>query len=180
MRLSDLARSVREVARVVLPSRQRSRRRPVPAPSAHGSGNPGGVREFPSTPGAAPQLRYQPERDGEPDPGEVVWGWVPYEEDPNRGKDRPMLIVGRVGRDFLAVQLTSRDRAEPGALRMDHDGRTWFDVGTGGWDRQQRPSEARLDRLLVVSESAVRREGAALAKDRFDQVVTALHSVHGW
>ncbi|GAB5080487.1 hypothetical protein ARTHROSP310_36360 [Arthrobacter sp. AD-310] len=27
--------------------------------------------------------------DGEPDPGEVVWTWVPYQEDHGRGKDRP-------------------------------------------------------------------------------------------
>ena len=32
--------------------------------------------------------------DGEPDPGEVVWAWVPYEDDPAQGKDRPVLVVG--------------------------------------------------------------------------------------
>ena len=32
---------------------------------------------------------YAPEMDGEPDPGEVVWAWVPYEDDPAQGKDRP-------------------------------------------------------------------------------------------
>ena len=37
--------------------------------------------------------RYAPERDGEPDPGEVVWAWVPYEDDPSQGKDRPVLVL---------------------------------------------------------------------------------------
>ncbi|HSO64208.1 MAG TPA: type II toxin-antitoxin system PemK/MazF family toxin, partial [Ornithinibacter sp.] len=30
---------------------------------------------------------YAPRPDGEPDPGEVVWTWVPYEEDHAQGKD---------------------------------------------------------------------------------------------
>ena len=38
---------------------------------------------------------YAPEIDGEPDPGEVVWAWVPYEDDPSQGKDRPVLVLGR-------------------------------------------------------------------------------------
>ena len=38
---------------------------------------------------------YAPEVDGEPDPGEVVWGWVPYEDDPQQGKDRPVLLIAR-------------------------------------------------------------------------------------
>ncbi len=38
-------------------------------------------------------VEYAPEIDGEPDPGEVVWGWVAYEDDPSQGKDRPVLIL---------------------------------------------------------------------------------------
>ena len=46
---------------------------------------------------------YAPEPDGQPDPGEVVWGWVPFEDDPSQGKDRPVLLVGRTEIDgFLA------------------------------------------------------------------------------
>src|ERR1700752_2148705 len=37
-------------------------------------------------------VAYAPEADGEPDPGEVVWAWVAYEDDPSRGKDRPVLL----------------------------------------------------------------------------------------
>ena len=42
---------------------------------------------------------YAPENDGQPDPGEVVWAWVPYEDDPTLGKDRP---VGRFWMDVGA------------------------------------------------------------------------------
>ncbi|MGW2658988.1 type II toxin-antitoxin system PemK/MazF family toxin, partial [Streptomyces sp. NPDC001478] len=33
---------------------------------------------------------YAPDRDGDPDPGEIVWTWVPFEENDGRGKDRPV------------------------------------------------------------------------------------------
>jgi hypothetical protein len=42
--------------------------------------------------GAVP-MSYSPQTDGAPDPGEVVWTWVPFEENDGRGKDRPVLVV---------------------------------------------------------------------------------------
>ena len=39
----------------------------------------------------------EPEQDGEADPGEVVWAWVPFEDDPGQGKDRPVLVIARDG-----------------------------------------------------------------------------------
>jgi hypothetical protein len=46
-----------------------------------------------------------------------------------------------------------------------------MDVGSGGWDRARRPSEVRLDRLLVLDPAEIRREGAAIDRGIFDQVV---------
>ncbi|WP_394161446.1 type II toxin-antitoxin system PemK/MazF family toxin [Galactobacter valiniphilus] len=112
---------------------------------------------------------YSPEPDGQPDPGEVVWAWVPYEEDHSQGKDRPVLIVGRNGGLLLALMLTSKDHTR------EHD-RDYIDVGTGAWDRQGRPSEAKLDRVLQLDESSVRREGAVLSRERFEAVAHALRS----
>ena len=43
----------------------------------------------------ARKVTYAPDLDGRADPGEVVWTWVVYEDDPSRGKDRPVLVVGR-------------------------------------------------------------------------------------
>ena len=56
-----------------------------------------------------PDLAYAPKPDGQPDPGEIVWTWVPYEEDHRQGKDRPVLLVGRDDRWLLALMLTSKD-----------------------------------------------------------------------
>ena len=54
-------------------------------------------------------MTYSPITDGDPDPGEIVWTWVPFEERDGRGKDRPVLVVAAErGGTYLAVQLTSK------------------------------------------------------------------------
>ncbi|MCS0634698.1 type II toxin-antitoxin system PemK/MazF family toxin [Streptomyces sp. LP05-1] len=115
---------------------------------------------------------YAPDRDGAPDPGEIVWTWVPYEEKDGRGKDRPVLVVAREeAGTLLAVQLSSRP----------HDGdREWVAVGSGPWDDAGRESWADLDRVLRVHEEGMRREACALDRPRFDRVVTRLAERYGW
>ncbi len=125
-----------------------------------------------SGPTSGVEIAYRPSVDGRPDPGEVVWGWVPFEEDPHQGKDRPVLLIGTDGAALLGLMLTSKDH-DRDAEQEARWGRHWMDVGAGGWDRQRRPSEVRLDRLLVLEASAVRREGAALDRSRFDAVIDA-------
>lgn len=111
------------------------------------------------------QPEYSPQRDGDPDPGEVVWAWVPYREDPSQGKDRPIVVIGRDADDpgiLVALMLSSKD----------HDGDAeWWSIGTGAWDGAGRESWVRLDRPLAVTESGVRREGAILPKEVFLDVV---------
>ncbi|WP_205471548.1 type II toxin-antitoxin system PemK/MazF family toxin [Nocardioides sp. SYSU D00038] len=127
------------------------------------------------------QIGYAPEVDGEPDPGEVVWAWVTYDEDASRGKDRPVLVVGR--RDggprpqWLGLMLSSQDHDLDAADEARH-GRHWMDVGSGDWDHERRPSEVRLDRLLVLDDDAVRREGAVLDRVVFDAVLAAAREFH--
>ena len=99
---------------------------------------------------------YEPETDGEPDPGEIVWAWVPYEEDASQGKDRPVLLIGRAEIDgeacWAGLMLTSKDHDRDDEDEARH-GRHWMDVGTGAWDREGRPSEVRLDRLIVLGDA---------------------------
>ena len=123
-------------------------------------------------------LVHRPQDDGEPDPGEVVWAWVPYDEGDGRGKDRPVLVVGRRGADLVGLMLSSQDHDRDAADEARH-GRRWMDVGRGGWDPRGRPSEVRLDRLLLLPPGAARREGAALDRAVFDRVVAELRRVQG-
>jgi hypothetical protein len=122
-------------------------------------------------------VQYSPRLDGDPDPGEVVWAWVPYEDDPGQGKDRPVLVIGRDGQWLLALQLTSQDH-DVDAEDEARFGRYWMDIGTGAWDRQGRPSEVRLDRLLRLEEETVRREGAVLDEPTFDAVIREVRKHH--
>jgi hypothetical protein len=125
-----------------------------------------------------PAVTYAPERDGDPDPGEVVWTWVPYEDDPSQGKDRPVLVLALTDDgNLLGLQLTSKDHGRDAAQEASR-GRHWMDVGAGGWDREGRPSEVRLDRLLMLPMGEVRREGAALAESIFHAVVAAARQHH--
>jgi hypothetical protein len=128
---------------------------------------------------AVPDVEYRPREDGRPDPGEVVWAWVPYDEDDGRGKDRPVLVIGRRSGALLGLMLSSQDHDRDAADEARH-GRIWTDLGTGAWDVRGRASEVRLDRLLVLDPAAVRREGAALDRDRFDRVVADARRVQGW
>ena len=118
---------------------------------------------------------YSPDLDGEPDPGEIVWTWVPYEEDHTRGKDRPVLVVGRDGAWLLGLMLSTRDHDTDPGPRDE----LWVDIGSGPWDGARRPSEVRVDRVIRVDAAAVRREGAVLDRDRFEQVAGSLRAAHG-
>ncbi|WP_235503541.1 type II toxin-antitoxin system PemK/MazF family toxin [Aeromicrobium sp. Root344] len=118
-------------------------------------------------------IAYDPHPDGRPDPGEVVWTWVPYEDDPTQGKDRPVLIVARQGDSLVAIPMTSKDH-DRDLTQEAAEGRYWFDIGAGPWDPAGRPSEVRLNRLLTVDPADVRREGAVLDQARFDAVAAAL------
>ncbi|WP_328302183.1 type II toxin-antitoxin system PemK/MazF family toxin [Streptomyces sp. NBC_00435] len=118
------------------------------------------------------QTSYAPDRDGDPDPGEIVWTWVPYEENDGRGKDRPVLVVAReAAGTLLAVQLSSK--------RHDQD-REWVPIGTGPWDSAGRESWVDVDRVLRVHEDGMRREACALDRGRFQLVVDRLRERYGW
>lgn len=120
----------------------------------------------------ADTIVYAPDLDGAADPGEVVWAWVPYEENDGRGKDRPLLVVGRRGGELVGLMLSSQQD------RADH--REWISIGTGPWDREGRESFVRLDRVLEVGEHDIRREGAVLDRDRFERVAGELRGRFGW
>lgn len=98
---------------------------------------------------------------------------MPFEDDPSRGKDRPVLVVGREGNRLLALPMTSKDHDRDAADEARW-GRVWMDVGSGGWDPRGRPSEVRLDRVLRLDRSAVRREGATVDRAVFDDVTRAM------
>ena len=116
---------------------------------------------------------YSPDADGAPDPGEVVWAWVPYEEDYSQGKDRPIILIGKDGQYLLALMLTSKDHNN----RNTHDP-AYLDIGVGLWDKQGRPSEVKLDRVIRVLPEEVRREGAIMDGGTFNRIQRAFEQTN--
>jgi len=132
---------VEAVARAAFDQNDRrpSEDRPAPGPKPRAP-RPASGRDLPETDGYPGDFEgrvkpvYRPELDGEPDPGEVVWSWVPYEEDHSQGKDRPVLIVGNDGPWLLALQLTSQDH--------DRDAEREARAGPPGWTSAPAPGTA--------------------------------------
>ena len=164
--LGDMQKLKRRLARFLGSSTPVSPVPPVPPVS------PGTASEAEPAAGGVSGDAYAPEVDGEPDPGEVVWTWVAYEDDPSQGKDRPVLVLRAEGEGWVGLYLSSQDHDRDAADEARH-GRYWMDVGTGDWDSQGRPSEVRLDRPIILGREAVRREGAALDAALFAEVVAA-------
>mgnify|MGYP000193263312 CR=1 FL=1 len=129
------------------------------------------------TASVARAIVYCPNLDGDADPGEVVWTWVPFEEDASQGKDRPVLIVGRDVHEHepdhvLGLMLSSKDY---------HAGESnWRALGAGVWDADHRRSFVRLDRVLVIVADRIRREGAVLDRRRFETIAAELRTHYGW
>lgn len=131
--------------------------------SRRGVLRPPGAHASPAHP-ADVRYSYRPQPDGEPDPGEVVWAWLPFEDQPNLGKDRPGVVVGWIGDadDAAIVPLTSKRRGGT------------VPVGRGRWDSLGRVSYAKVDQLYRVPRSEVRREGARLPLPDFERILEAL------
>lgn len=141
-------------------------------PDSPGRFGPGATEEAVPHEAGPVRMEYAPDPDGEPDPGEIVWTWVPYRERDGRGKDRPVLVVAREEEGtLLAVQLTSRQR---------HGDRAWLAIGAGPWDRSGRDSWVGLGRVLRIHASGMRREACALDRERFDRVTLRLRETYGW
>ncbi len=159
--------AVRRVLRDVLRGAVRE------AGDGRGTATPAASGRYPGDYRGMPRVEYSPVRGSRPDPGEVVWTWVPYEEDHSRGKDRPVLLVGRDGPWLLGLQLTSVDH-DRDAAQEARAGRFWVDIGPGAWDARGRGSEVRVNRVLRIDPDAVRRVSVSLPRPLFDRVVAGM------
>ena len=134
----------------------------APKPSAPASTGASDGSDYPGDYRDIINFEYSPSLDGDADPGEIVWTWVPFEEDHSQGKDRPVLLVGRDGEYLLALMMTSKDHNN-----REHADSNYLDIGSGPWDPQGRASEVKLNRVIRVRPDSMRREGAIMPEDTF-------------
>ena len=143
-------------------SKSSSAKSSAPKPSAPASTVASDGSDYPGDYRDMINFEYSPSLDGDADPGEIVWTWVPFEEDHLQGKDRPVLLVGRDGEYLLALMMTSKDHNN-----REHADPNYLDIGSGPWDPQGRASEVKLNRVIRVRPDSMRREGAIMPKDTF-------------
>ena len=167
---SGTTRSDRPRSRTERRRDQRSTPQPTSTTGGRGYDYPG---DFTGT----PHISYTPVADKAADPGEIVWTWVPYEEDHSRGKDRPVLVIGHDGEWLLGLQVTSKDH-DRDADQEARAGRFWDDIGSGAWDNQGRPSEVRLNRLIRIDPDAIRRIGAVLDEQTFNRIADGVRKYY--
>lgn len=149
-------------------SKSSSAKSSAPKPSAPASTVASDSSDYPGDYRDMINFEYSPSLDGDADPGEIVWTWVPFEEDHSQGKDRPVLLVGRDGEYLLALMMTSKDHNN-----REHADPNYLDIGSGPWDPQGRASEVKLNRVIRVRPDSMRREGAIMPEDTFRLVERA-------
>lgn len=160
------------VSALLRTGRARRRTRPRATDSRGAAQDPEGATRTVARPPRDLVIEYRPDADGTADAGEIVWTWVPYVENDGRGKDRPVLVIGRASADRVyAVRLTSKA----------HDGdRDFLPLGAGEWDSRGRASWVDIEQLYTVHDRGMRREAAALDLPRFTMVAEALQKRYGW
>ncbi|KQV08556.1 hypothetical protein ASC63_12720 [Leifsonia sp. Root112D2] len=159
------------MARLFAPTKRAPSRKPPLGESPGRSGTSATTEVDPRRLGRV-GMSYSPVTNGDADPGEVVWTWVPYEENDGRGKDRPVLVVATEPTGtVLAVELTSKEHAGR---------REYLALGSGAWDSRGRPSWVKIDRVFRVHQQGMRREATALDRRRFEPVRSALMARYGW
>lgn len=153
----------------------------APPPAGTGGSSAGYARRG-AVPGYGPARRrdihlggvrvtYHPDYpDDHPDPGEVVWAKVHFQENAALSKDRPVLVIGRInGSDKLAaIQLTSQVSGRTNELP----------INVRNLDRLGRKSALKLDQIIVVDPKDYRREGSVLSKSEFEGVIGRLAAYH--
>lgn len=128
----------------------------------------GATRDLTAAELRAMRPSFAPSLDGEPDPGEVIWTWVPYAENDGRGKDRPVLIIARLDSGgWAACYLSTKQH------------RGFVSVGTGPWDAQGRESFLSPERVLRVTGQGMRRESMGMDRSHYDRAVQAVRRWHG-
>lgn len=115
---------------------------------------------------------YAPNMDGQVDPGEVVWFWVPDERAEAKLAERALVVVGRHGNLVMGL-ITS-----PNPMHALSE--KWIDIGAGPWDDAGRKSWLRLDKIIKVPETAIRRQGAVIPLRRFHLIANRLRTDYGW
>ena len=115
---------------------------------------------------------YSPDMDGQADPGEVVWIPLQLEGEDAALRERAVVVVGRHDQYLLGMLISTR---------TEHSEQPeWLFIGSGFWNEDPKPSWVRMDRILLIPESGIRRAGAMMPRRRFELIAARLRGDYGW
>ncbi|VEH09218.1 PemK-like protein [Corynebacterium kutscheri] len=118
----------------------------------------------------ARSIFYAPDMDGQVDPGEIVWFIAPV--DKHSGEERAMVVIARTGDTVYGLLISAN---------AHHDKEeTWLDIGAGPWNKKGHNAWVRLDKVITVPETSLRREGSVIPQQRFDRIARRLRKDYGW
>lgn len=115
---------------------------------------------------------YAPDMDGQADCGEIVWAPVQLNNAEEAPKERAVVVVGRQRQTLLGLLISQRKehRNEP----------NWEPIGANSYSSEREPSWVRIDRVIEVPESGIRRGGAVMPQKRFEIIAARLREEHNW
>lgn len=120
----------------------------------------------------ARSIVYAPDMDGHADSGEIVYAPVRLDGETAESHERAVVVIGRHRQELLGALISADERHA--------DDHRWLYIGTGSYESGARPSWVRLDKVLIVPESGIRRSGTVLPRRRFERIAHRLRSDHGW
>ncbi|MEJ5919363.1 MULTISPECIES: type II toxin-antitoxin system PemK/MazF family toxin [unclassified Corynebacterium] len=120
----------------------------------------------------ARSILYSPDMDGQTESGEVVRVHVQIDGDHQPIHERSAVVLGRDRHALLGALISTREEHA--------NDPKWLFIGTGAWDPQGRPSWVRIDRILIIPESGIRRSGTFMPRRRFDRIASRLRSDYHW
>ena len=95
-----------------------------------------------------------------------------YEDDPTRGKDRPVLVVGRDRSVLLGLMMSSQER--------HHADRDWVGIGAGDWDLRAGPAGSGWTGCWMCPRRAFGARARCWNARLFDMVAARLRADYSW
>lgn len=115
---------------------------------------------------------FTPDMDGQVDSGEVVWVCTPGETAHCAPQERAILVIARTRTEVIGLLIS------PNPQHTTED--NWLEIGTGEWDEDGRECWIRMDRVIEVPETQIRRQGTLFPPRRFERIANQLRTEYHW
>lgn len=114
---------------------------------------------------------YAPDMDGQAEAGEVVWANLRLHR-LGELERRAVLLIGRNQHTLLGLLISSHE--------IHAKENNWMPIGNGPWNDKTSSSWVRLDKTLLIQETAIQRRGVRIPERRFERLAHRLREDYDW